>query len=160
MLDLHVEWMYVPTDRRAVSMALETIYSANTIYNGIHRISPHRLATVLLVFALGTTFSANPCAASSSYYFSSASALLTLSNTHFLVRHSLAAIECLHMMVSYLFTTGDSTAAKAAWPVLGICVRLACGMGLHRDSGTWGLAGRDKAERERLWWEIVTYDML
>ncbi|ORY28183.1 fungal-specific transcription factor domain-domain-containing protein [Naematelia encephala] len=162
---IRVEWMYCPTDRRAIYATLETIYSAPSLYVGVHRIGPHRLATLLMVFALGSIFSlggsfATPSLPTADYYFSAASSLLTVPKMHFMIQHSLAAVECLHMMVTFLFTTGQPEAAKAAWPLLGVCIRLACGMGLHRDSGTWGLSGKDKEERERLWWECLTYDML
>ncbi len=154
-----MEWMYSPTDRQALHLAVETIYAAKDLYSGVHRIAPHRLASLLMTFALAIAFSSN-IGSESALYFSAASSLLTIPKSHFMMRHSLASIECLHMMVTYLFTTGQTDAAKAAWPLLGTCVRLACGMGLHKDSGTWGLNGRDRHERERLWWECLTYDML
>jgi len=153
--------MYVPSDRIEMSKALRTIYSAQTVHLGIHRVAPHRLATVLLAFALALKFSSSVAALSPAYLFSAASALLTTPKMHFMVEHSLASVECLHMMVSFLFTTGDSTSAKAAWIVLGLAIRLAFAMGLHRDSSKWGVvAGPAKREKDRLWWELMTYDML
>lgn len=77
-----------------------------------------------------------------------------------MIHHSLAAVESLHLMISYLFATGRPDAAKAAWPFLGTCVKLACAIGLHKDSGRWGMMGRDEEQKERLWWECQTYDML
>ena len=39
-------------------------------------------------------------------------------------------------------------------------MRLACAAGLHRDSGKWSMSGKAKEQREKLWWECWTYDML
>lgn len=157
--DNKVEWMYCPSDRHAIQAALETMYSAPSFYVGVHRVSPHRLATVLMAFALAEIFTRGSFS-TAACYFSSASSLLTMPKLHFMVQHSLAAVECLHMMVTFLFSTGQPGSAKAAWPLLGMCIRVGCALGLHRDASSWGVMGQEKTQRERLWWECLTYDML
>lgn len=153
--------MYSPTDRDAIAASLETIHAAETTAVGTHRVAPHRLASLLIALALGDLFT-TPRNSKHDHrqLFSAASALITIPTNHYMVNHSLAAVETLHMMVTYLFTTGRPDAAKAAWPLLGACVRLACAVGLHRDSGKWGLSGKEREKRDRLWWECMTYDML
>ncbi|RXK39802.1 hypothetical protein M231_02995 [Tremella mesenterica] len=156
-----VEWMYTPTDRRAIASTLETIYTPASIITGLHNVPPHRLATFLMALALGHVFADHTSPAPQAQrLFSIASALLTLPRHHFMVKHSTAAVECLHMMVSFLFSTHQPEAGKAAWPLLGTCIRIACAVGLHRDGTRWGLAGVEKENRERLWWECMTYDLL
>ena len=154
--------MYAPTDRLSIEETLETVYSSSHQL-GIHSVAPHRLATFFIAIALGSMFAD---AASGLTYldhhrcFAAACALLTLPKHHFMVRHSLASVEALHMAVSYLFSTHQPESAKAAWPLLGVCIRTACAMGLHRDASKWGLKDVEAEKRQRLWWDCVTYDLL
>ena len=141
--------------------AVSTIYSAPSIGTGIRHVNPARLATLLLAICLGRLFADRTCDAGSSLpLFHAASSLLCHPSSHYLTRNSLAVVEALHMMVSFLFALGDPEAAKAAWPTLGLCVRLASAMGLHRDSRRWGYFCEGRDQRERLWWECFTYDIL
>ena len=64
------------------------------------------------------------------------------------------------MTVSFLLATGLGDAAKAVWPIVGLCVRLGCAMGLYRDSGRSSNPRHDRYLRERLWWESSSYDVL
>lgn len=141
------------------SSALNGIYEAETIGIGLRRTHPHRLATVALALALGEVFQPNQHRRAFQL-FSAASALLTTKSAHYLAASSIASIEALHMMVTFLFATGQPSAAKAAWPLLGQCMRLACALGLHRDCGDWGISGSDKTHRDTLAWECITYDIL
>ncbi|BEJ00626.1 hypothetical protein CcaverHIS631_0504830 [Cutaneotrichosporon cavernicola] len=157
--DDQVEWMYRPADRPAISAVLESIYSAPSLKEQIHHVPPHRLASVLMILALGLSFLGRPMTQTIPL-FNAASALLCVPERHFMVRHSLASVETLHMMVSYLLGLPHSDGPKAAWQILGLCVRTAGSIGLHRDSEQWGLSSEQQALRAQLWWECVTYDIL
>lgn len=154
-----VEWMYRPTNRLAMSAAISDIYAFNDKSLNVRASDPHRLSTVLMAIALGKVFSDNP-EPNHEQLFVWACGMLTLPDYHFLVCHSLASVETLHMMVSYLLAKGEPSAAKAAWITCGLAVRTAAALGLHRDTSRWGLSGQDKEIRERLWWECFTYDVL
>jgi hypothetical protein len=151
--------MYAPTDSRAIRLALSTIYTANSVLLGLQQIHPHRLATVCLALALGLVFT-HPNRDRATDLFSAASALLTMNSAHFLTASSFASVEALHLMVTFLFATGQTNSVKAAWPLLGTCIRLACALGLHQDCGKWGVVGVDKTYRATLAWECITYDIL
>ena len=45
---------------------------------------------------------------------------------------------------------------SASWTWLGSTVRIAQDIGLHRDSGTWGVA--ENEVRRRIWWGIYVWD--
>lgn len=153
-----MDWMYCPADIRAIRAVLEALYAEpRQLRTRLHRVPPHRLASVLMVFALALTFTNRP---GTTPLFSAASALLCVPEQHFMIRHSVAAVETLHLQVSYLFALGRPDAAKAAWPILGLCVRIACAMGLHRDPKAWNLSEDERNHRARLWWECATYDIL
>lgn len=155
-------WMYCPLDNTAVLAALGIIYRGDldpaSLRSRLVGISPHRLATIMMVFALAMLFSVRD--GDTRRYFNAATALLTVPDKHFMVRHSIEAVECLHMMVSYLFGLGHGDAAKAAWPVLGLAVRTACALGMHREGSRWGLTLEQRENRSRIWYECATYDIL
>lgn len=151
--------MYSPTDSQAVRAANDGIRDCETVLLGLRQTHPHRLASVLMTFALGSIFSGAGLNLETSW-FAAAWALLNLASFHYLTAPSIASVEALHMMVTFLFATGRPKAAKAAWPILGACIRTACSVGLHRDSGRWAVSGDRKAHRDRLAWECITYDVL
>ena len=157
--DNKVEWMYAPTDSGAVRLAMSEIFAADSISLGLRRIHPHRLATLSLTIALGIIFTHSQHDRAF-LLFSAASSLLTLSSSHHLTEPTIASVEALHLMVTFLFATGQADSVRAAWPLLGSCMRLASALGLHRDCGKWGIVGEDKAHRETLAWECITYDVL
>lgn len=152
------EWMYRPIENDTVSKVLELIYSGPPVREQIHRVPPHRLASVMMVFALALAYEGQR--PESAKYFNAASALLCVPERHFMVRHSVAAVETLHLMVSYTFNNSHPDGAKAAWPILGLCIRLANSIGLHRDQGEWGLSEAQKEHHAVLWWESMTYEIL
>ncbi|KAL7418264.1 hypothetical protein Q5752_006720 [Cryptotrichosporon argae] len=114
-----VEWMYCPTDRSAILAVLDSIYSAPSLQTGLHQVAAHRLASVAMVFALALSFTQAPDPTHTAFY-TAACALLAVPAQHFMVRHSVAAVETLHLMVTYLFAMGKSGSARAAWPLLGL----------------------------------------
>lgn len=150
--------MYRPIENDTVSKVLELIYSGPPVREQIHRVPPHRLASVMMVFALALCYEGHR--PESAKYFNAASALLCVPERHFMVRHSVAAVETLHLMVSYTFNNSHPDGAKAAWPILGLCIRLANSIGLHRDQGEWGLSEAQKEHHAVLWWESMTYEIL
>ena len=77
-----------------------------------------------------------------------------------MVRQTFAAVECLHMMITYLFLSGHPESAKSAWTMLGMAIRLICAMGLVRNCAKWRVEEKERARRERITWELVSYDLL
>lgn len=163
--------MWRPISTATAQSNLDDIYSAPDLVSGIQQLEPHRLAAFLMVLALGSLFTppdpsphpattAPPASTTGAGYFNLASALLSFGPYHFLSFPTTAAVETLHGMVSFLFCSDDPDGGKAAWPLLGLCSRTAQGMGLHKR---WNGAGRDPreaGERSRVWWEVISYDLL
>lgn len=157
--DTRVEWMYSPSNSEAVRATKERIFATAPIATAIRQAHPHRLASLVMAFALGSIFTHTNHEVLYSW-FANAWRLLNLPASHHLSTPSIAAVETLHMMVTFLFATGRPKAAKAAWPMLGSCIRVACSLGLHRDSGRFGVTGPSKDHRDRLAWECISYDVL
>lgn len=64
------------------------------------------------------------------------------------------------MMITYQFATGNPDSSKSAWTLLGMAIRLICAMGLIRDCAKWHVAEKEKARRERITWELLSYDLM
>jgi len=158
--------MWRPIAPATAQRHLNSIYSAPNVVDGIQLLEPHSLASFLIVLALGSFFTppipgaSPPEAIPGSSYFNLASALLSFGPYHFLSFPTMAAVETLHGMVSYLFCSGDRDGGRQAWPLLGLCSRVAQGIGLHKR---WNKASANPTEaqdRSRVWWEVISYDLL
>ncbi|KAJ8295659.1 putative transcriptional regulatory protein C1F7.11c [Rhodotorula toruloides] len=161
-----VDWMYQPCARTFVDSDLRQLYSGPSNTANPCCLHPHRLATLLTIFALALTFSQNLEIASrrrnpqATAFFNAAAALLTSPPYNFMSRPTVAAVKCLHLMVSYLFCSGDREGARSAWTILGLASRAAQALGLHKNCAAWGLSADVTEERARAWWEIFVYDLL
>lgn len=158
--------MWRPIAPSTAQANLNVIYSAPDLVSGIQQLEPHCLAAFLVVLALGSIFiqPASEIAADNlalgTTYFNLASALLSFAPYHFLSFPTMAAVEALHGMVSFLFCSGDSEGGKAAWPLLGLCSRTAQAMGLHKRWTQAGASALEAEQRQTLWWEVMSYDLL
>lgn len=161
-----VDWMYQPCARTFVDSDLRQLYSGPSNTPNPASLHPHRLATLLTIFALAITFSQdlhiaarrkNPQATA---FYNAAAALLTSPPHNFMSRPTVAAVKCLHLIVSYLFCSGDREGARSAWTILGLASRAAQALGLHKNCAAWGLSADVTEERARAWWEIFVYDLL
>src|SRR5205823_2500867 len=45
-----------------------------------------------------------------------------------------------------------------AWVYIGLAIRIAQDMGLHRDSAKWSLDEKQTEVRKRTWWACYTFD--
>ncbi|VUC21824.1 unnamed protein product [Clonostachys rosea] len=64
----------------------------------------------------------------------------------------------LQAFVLYLFAVRWFIDPRQLFCLIGMAVRLAQRMGLHRDPGGYGLPPFEVEQRRRLWWVIVGYD--
>lgn len=154
-----IAWMYHPTSQQSLRHDLSVLYRTSDTVACVQDLHPHRLAALFAVFALAEIFT-TARSHRGILFFNTSSALLTVNPHNFLCQPTLGAVEALHTMVSFLFCLGDRDGAKAAWPLLGLCLRTAQSMGLHKDASKWGMAIVDAQERSRVFWETLTYDLL
>ncbi|KHN96055.1 uncharacterized protein MAM_06160 [Metarhizium album ARSEF 1941] len=64
----------------------------------------------------------------------------------------------LQAYVLYLFAIRWFVDPRQVFCLIGIAVRIAQRMGLHRDPAGYGLPPLETEQRRRLWWTIVSYD--
>ncbi|KJK64293.1 specific transcription factor domain protein [Aspergillus parasiticus SU-1] len=58
----------------------------------------------------------------------------------------------------YLFCIVQYVDPRSLFCLIGIAVRIATGLGLHRDGTRFGLSPFETEQRKRLWWQIVAFD--
>lgn len=69
------------------------------------------------------------------------------------------AVQALFLMSFYLFLADrHGTGSGTRWAIMGLSVKLAQSIGLHRDSGRWKVDAIETQRRRELFWELYTYD--
>jgi len=105
-----------------------------------------------MVLALGTLVDLDMHAQATEYYQLGRAALAIDS---VLEEPSMAGIQALVLMCHYMFWA-DIDGPR--WVLMGLVVKLAHSIGLHRDSGRWNLDEDETYRRRCLLYEIYTYD--
>ncbi|CRG91711.1 Protein TANC2 [Talaromyces islandicus] len=67
-------------------------------------------------------------------------------------------IVVLQAYLLYLFTVSQYVDPRTLFCLIGMAVRIAIRLGLHKDGGMFGLTPFESELRKRLWWQIVTLD--
>ncbi|KAJ7132086.1 fungal-specific transcription factor domain-containing protein [Mycena epipterygia] len=147
-------WMYTPINE---SDFYESIFRPMYDPNGssYESVSSHKLAVLYMVLALGTLVDLNMPAhsAEARQYYELSRAALAIDSV--LEEPSIAGIQALVLMCHYMFWA-DIEGPR--WVLMGLVVKLAHSIGLHRDSGRWNLDPGETHRRRCLLYEIYTYD--
>ena len=78
-----------------------------------------------------------------------------LARARFLNTSELIVLQALSL---YLFSMREHYDSRTNWTLSGIAMRIAQGMGLHRDGSSLGLSPFETEFRRRLWWQIVVLE--
>ncbi|KAG0700446.1 fungal-specific transcription factor domain-containing protein [Suillus ampliporus] len=72
---------------------------------------------------------------------------------------SLDLLQTLFYMIWYLLIFSDKSQAVAyAWSIMGLAVKLAQSLGLHRDGNRWKVIPEESQRRRMLFWELLNLD--
>ncbi|OQV02399.1 Fungal specific transcription factor domain-containing protein [Cladophialophora immunda] len=116
------------------------------------------LALLNLVFAFGSEYAdSSPRGAgclSSSRFFKRSTTILFSQVFH---SANLETIQTLLLTSHYLQGTNN---LNKCWSVVGLCIRLAHGMGLHLDPSRWHISHIEQEFRRRLWWGCYVVDCM
>ncbi|CAG7848171.1 SubName: Full=Uncharacterized protein {ECO:0000313/EMBL:CCA75437.1} [Serendipita indica DSM 11827] len=69
------------------------------------------------------------------------------------------SIDILLLHIAYLFACDEPHAYARAEALIGVCMKLAHSIGLHRDPSLWGLSAEESAQRRRTMWELICIDL-
>ncbi|CDO73241.1 hypothetical protein BN946_scf185008.g3 [Trametes cinnabarina] len=151
----HAAWMYTPIPEAEFE---ETILSraygqrTETESTPMHA---HQLAVLCLVLGLGALLDLEKpsLSAEAMRYYQLGRAALSMDSI--LESQSVPAIQALILMCHYMFL---SFVDGPRWALMGLAVKLAQSLGLHRDSGRWNLDAKETFRRRSLFYELYTYD--
>lgn len=153
----NVDWMYNVVPR----VIFDSDYLPS-VYHSSEPPSPHKLAVVYLVMALGVMFHLErhePYDPLGDLLFRMGFACLTVNDG--LSRASIATVQALCLVGNYMLNDRSPNGANAFWPILGIANNTVTALGLHRDGTAFnGLSPYEIEERRKVFWEITTLDRL
>ncbi|KAJ7050558.1 fungal-specific transcription factor domain-containing protein [Mycena amicta] len=150
----HAAWMYTPITEADF---YETIYTPIYDPNGptYESVSSHSLSVLFMVLALGALMDLDMPArsAEATEFYQLGRAALAIDSV--LEEPSIPGIQALLIMCHYMFWSGID---GPRWVLMGLVVKLAHSIGLHRDSKRWNLNPIETHKRRCLLYEIYTYD--
>lgn len=80
---------------------------------------------------------------------------IALARANFMSTTSLVVLQALAL---HIFSIRDTHEPRAVWSLTGVFLRLAEGMGLHRDGTFLGLPPFESEIRRRIWWNMKMHD--
>ncbi|KAI0788807.1 fungal-specific transcription factor domain-containing protein [Abortiporus biennis] len=152
----HAAWMYTPLpETEFYTSIFPRFYEQQQYTTEQDQFEAHRLAIMFMIFALGSLLDLERPAlsAEATQFYQLARAALSLDSI--LESQSIPAVQALILMCHYMFL---SFIEGPRWALMGIAVKLAQSIGLHRDSEKWNLAAEETYRRRSLLWELYTYD--
>ncbi|KAJ8606553.1 hypothetical protein MRB53_040853 [Persea americana] len=79
-----------------------------------------------------------------------------LARAHFMVTEELVVLQA---FVIFLICLRRHEDARVIWSLVGLVVRVAINLGLHRDGTSFGLPALETEVRRRTWWQICILDV-
>ncbi|KAL7929452.1 fungal-specific transcription factor domain-containing protein [Trichoderma chlorosporum] len=79
----------------------------------------------------------------------------SLAKANFLNTSDFAVVQALTL---FLLVVRRHDESRFAWSLTSLLIRIAQGLGIHRDGTNFGLSPYDTEQRRRLWWAILTLD--
>ena len=151
-VDPVIKLLHIPTYERLVSQATLDLD---------HVSKPFEILMFTIYFAAVTTLSTDDCilklglekqAALRKYRFAVEQAL---SRAGFLNTQELVILQSMLLFLTCVRRSDDT---RYVWTLTGLLIRLAQGLGLHRDGQQFGLSVFETEMRRRLWWQIGSLD--
>ncbi|KAG6827273.1 hypothetical protein H0H92_012509 [Tricholoma furcatifolium] len=126
---------------------------------GVTKNSPHALATIFFLFALGALLdlSLPPYNSEAEHYYELGCSALGLRSVY--DSPQMDTVQAMGLMATYHCFAGKRFHRDSAWCVMSFAVKLAQGIGLHRDSARWKMDPKTVQKRRTLFWEVFTADV-
>ncbi|KDQ61627.1 hypothetical protein JAAARDRAFT_31102 [Jaapia argillacea MUCL 33604] len=151
----HAAWMYMPISEAEFYQPIFSRFYSNDISPDEGTIECHKLAVLYMVLALGSLLDleSTPHSFEAAQYYGLGRAALSIGSVF--AEPSVTAIQALLLSCHFMFL---SNIEGPRWASMGLVVKLAQSVGLHRDGGKWRLNPEETQQRRSLMWEIYTYD--
>jgi hypothetical protein len=122
-------------------------------------LSFRRLSLLFIMMAIGLLVDLNQQNESPRAEMFHRLARASLCETNLMDEPSLDLLQTLFYMIWYLLIFSDkSQAVSYAWSIMGLAVKLAQSLGLHRDGNRWKVIPEESQRRRMLFWELLNLD--
>lgn len=122
-------------------------------------LSFRRLSLLFIMMAIGLLVDLNQPNESPRAEVFHRLARASLCETNLMDEPSLDLLQTLFYMIWYLLIFSDkSQAVSYAWSIMGLAVKLAQSLGLHRDGNRWKVIPEEAQRRRMLFWELLNLD--
>ncbi|KZP23151.1 hypothetical protein FIBSPDRAFT_1043094 [Athelia psychrophila] len=127
--------------------------------NARAQISPHKLAVLFLVMAIGANvdFTLPPYNEEAELYYHYARAALALRSIF--DSPLIETILAILLLSYYHSSAGERHSKDSSWALIGLACKLAQSLGMHRDPANWNMDEKTANKRRRLFWEIYSVDV-
>ncbi|KAJ3573873.1 hypothetical protein NP233_g2152 [Leucocoprinus birnbaumii] len=126
--------------------------------SGLSSVSPHKLAVLYLIFALGTLVDLTlpPYSKDAEKYHHLSRACLALRSIF--DSPEVATVQTIILMASYHGMAGKRYTMDSAWAITSLGAKVAQSLGLHRDSARWNMDPKVVQKRRSLFWEMTSME--
>ncbi|KAG2145884.1 fungal-specific transcription factor domain-containing protein [Suillus clintonianus] len=122
-------------------------------------LSFRRLSLLFIMMAIGLLVDLNQQNESPRAEVFHRLARASLCETNLMDEPSFDLLQTLFYMIWYLLIFSDkSQAVSYAWSIMGLAVKLAQSLGLHRDGNRWKAIPEESQRRRMLFWELLNLD--
>lgn len=159
----YAAWLYNPI---SLSDFNSTVYSvlfnsqaSLAINDEPNIVRSHRLSVMFMVLAIGSLMDTRLPSynVEAEKYHQLARAAL-FQNSIF-DEPTLGTVQALYLMSFYLFFADrQGSSGGSRWAIMGMAVKLAQSIGLHRDTGRWKLDTSETQRRREVFWELYVHD--
>ncbi|KAG7443621.1 uncharacterized protein BT62DRAFT_934859 [Guyanagaster necrorhizus] len=154
-------WMYNPIPQESFDFEVyHQFYDTSNVPSADDPLLPHRLSLMFMILAIGTLMDTSLPAYNIDAEKYHQLAKAALFRDSFVDSPTINAVQALYLMTFYLFLSDRNGAGSGSrWALMGMAVKVAQSIGLHRDSGRWkGIDHHETQRRRELFWEMFTYD--
>ncbi|KAK0202818.1 fungal-specific transcription factor domain-containing protein [Desarmillaria ectypa] len=154
-------WMYNPIPQESFDFEVyHQFYDTSNLPSADDPLLPHRLSLMFMILAIGTLMDTSLPAYNIEAEKYHQLARAALFRDSFVDSPTINAVQALYLMTFYLFLSDRNGAGSGSrWALMGMAVKVAQSIGLHRDSGRWkGIDPHETQRRRELFWEMFTYD--
>ncbi|KAF6762713.1 fungal-specific transcription factor domain-containing protein [Ephemerocybe angulata] len=157
----HAAWAFRPIKRDEImEELLAPIYKAlrerQASGTPVTWFSPHKLAVVYLIFALGALvdLTLEPHNKEAESYYNLSRASLALRSVF--DSPEISTVHAILLMAAYHGMAGRRYTMDSSWSLTSLGAKLAQSLGLHRDCARWNFDSKTVQRRRSLFWEMFS----
>ncbi|KIJ20777.1 hypothetical protein PAXINDRAFT_165615 [Paxillus involutus ATCC 200175] len=153
-------WMYNPISQQSFYEEIYPLfYAPDAGPPSDDPLLSHKLSLVFMILAIGSLMDIKQPAYNIEAEKYHQLARASLFQSSLFEDPTVSAVQTLFLMTFYLFLSdrhGSNSGTR--WAIIGIAIKVAQSIGLHRDPSKWAVDEKESLRRRELFWELYTYD--